>query len=297
MQRPHLPAGVIFVSDASVSRDPIELAQGEISRSKDVVASVSKDLDQYDRWLKDFVASEKRSRVRHASRVKRQQARERRQLARQRLVRSGRRAALSVAVFVRSVFLSLRRGLAHLGHLTWQSAAWIALSTYALSAFLLKRLSSGVSWISARARSVALALLSAVSASSLWIAARAKALTVASARLLAASYAWMSAKAGALTRAALRAVSISFSWIAARVREAALASFNLLSLGSSWLAARGRALAIVSAGAATRVERRVTSGAAGSSMSPQRPMLSSLSVSAAFARAALLSIAAARRSV
>jgi hypothetical protein len=109
MQRPHLPAGVTFVSDASVSLDPIELAQGEISRSKDVVTSVSKDLDQYDRWLKDFVASEKRSRARHARRVKRQQARERRQLARQRLVRSGRRTALSVAVFVRSVFLSLRR--------------------------------------------------------------------------------------------------------------------------------------------------------------------------------------------
>ena len=138
------------MSSASDSLDPIELAQGEISRSKDVVASVSKDLDQHDRWLKDFVASEKLSRARHARWVKRQQAKERRRLARQRLARSARRGTLSVAVFIRSVFWSLWKGVAYLGHLIWQSAAWIALSTYALSAFLLKQLSSGISWISAR---------------------------------------------------------------------------------------------------------------------------------------------------
>ncbi|MFZ1069524.1 MAG: hypothetical protein WAN73_02685, partial [Methyloceanibacter sp.] len=66
------------MSDASDSLDPIELAQGEISRPKDVVASVTKDLDKYDRWLKDFVASEQRNRARHASWVKRQEAKERR---------------------------------------------------------------------------------------------------------------------------------------------------------------------------------------------------------------------------
>ena len=124
-----------------------------------------------------FVASEQRNRARHASWVKRQEAKERRRLARQRLVRSAKWGALSVAVFVRSVWLSFRNGLAYLGHLIWKSAAWIALSAYALSAWLLKQLSIGVSWISARTRAVALASLRAVSAGSLWIAARAKALT------------------------------------------------------------------------------------------------------------------------
>ncbi|HET7852380.1 MAG TPA: hypothetical protein VFK91_06520, partial [Methyloceanibacter sp.] len=119
------------MSGASDSLDPIELAQGEISRSKDVVASATKELDQYDRWLKDFVASEKRNRARHASWIKRQEAKERRRLARQRMVRSAKRGALSVVVFVRSVWLSFRHGLAYLGHLIWKSAAWIALSAYA----------------------------------------------------------------------------------------------------------------------------------------------------------------------
>jgi hypothetical protein len=185
MQTPHRPRGVIFVSKVSDSLDPIELAQGEISRSKDVVASVSKDLDQYDRWLKDFVTSEKRSRARHVRWLKRQQAIERRRLARQRMLRSGKRGALSVAVFIRSVLLSLRNGLAYLGRLIWKSAAWVVLSTYAFSALLIKRLSMGVSWITARTRAVVLASLKAVSAGSAWLVARVKALTITSFRLAA----------------------------------------------------------------------------------------------------------------
>ena len=184
--------------------------------------------------------------------VKRQQAKERRRLARQRLARSARRGALSVAVFIRSVFSSLWKGVAYLGHLIWQSAAWIALSTYALSAFLLKQLSIGVSWISARDPR-GCARIAQGSFGRLLVGRRHD--EGVDDRLVQACWRW--AIPGRAARCALSrslrsaAASISSSWVSARVRAAALASFSLLSLGSSWIAARVRALAMVSVGTAS----------------------------------------------
>src|SRR5215467_14515694 len=149
--------GLSFVSDASDIVDPIDLAQGEISRSKAAVASAAKDLDQHDRWLKDFLAAEKRDRARYARHLKREQARLRRQLKRQQMARSIRRAVLSVALFVRSVAESFSEGVKYAGRLVWTSAVWISGRTYTLSILLVKLLSFGLSWTWAKARAFAFA--------------------------------------------------------------------------------------------------------------------------------------------
>jgi hypothetical protein len=199
------------VSSASDILDPIELAQGEISRSKDVIASAAKELDQHDRWLKDFIAAEKRNRARHARWIRRKQATEHFRLKRQRMARSGKRAALYCAVFARSASRSSAKGLAYAGRQIWQCATWVGKNSYALSDVLLKMLSIGASWTSTKVRAVALASFRAVLVSVSWVAAKTKALTAVSLTMLATSFAWMWTNAGILARTARRGVSVSSS--------------------------------------------------------------------------------------
>src|SRR6478672_11474427 len=146
------PAGDEFVSNPSDALDPIALAQGEISRSKVAIASAAKDLDQHDRGLKDFIATEKRGRARHARRIRRQQAAEHLRLRRQRMARSAKHAALRSAVFVRSVSQSSANGLAYAGRQIWKSARWVGQTGYALSVGLLNVVWVGASRIRARTR-------------------------------------------------------------------------------------------------------------------------------------------------
>ena len=76
-----------------------EFAPEVVARSKDVVATAAEELEDYQSWLKDFVASEEKSRKRHASALKREQVRYRRQLKRERTVRAVKRTALTFCAF------------------------------------------------------------------------------------------------------------------------------------------------------------------------------------------------------
>ena len=263
--------GLIFVSSDIL--DPIELAQGEISRSKDAIASAAKELDQHDRWLKDFIAAEKRNRARHARWIRRKQAAEHFRLKRQRMARSGKRATLYCAVFARSASRSSAKGLAYAGRQIWQCATWVGKNSYAFSVVLLKMLSIGGSWTSTKVRAVALASFRAVLVSVSWVAAKTKALTAVLLTMLATSFAWMWTKAGILARTARRGVSVSsslfvangralasvlagaaftgFARTRARSQDWASVSLKAAVVSGSWLAVRGRALASVSAGAAS----------------------------------------------
>ena len=69
------PPGRIVVSNAS-DINPFELARESVSRSKEAIAAATKDLNDHNRWFKDYLASEKRSRTRHTRWVRRQEARE-----------------------------------------------------------------------------------------------------------------------------------------------------------------------------------------------------------------------------
>ena len=193
------------MSNATDILDPFERAQGDVARSKEVIAAATKDLIDHDRWLKDYLASEERSRKRHALCVRRQHARKRRTINRQRMARSGMRAALRIAISVRSTSRSLLKGatyrLARLRDLTLISASWVTSTTYVFSSWLLGQRSISLTWLGAQGRT--------------------------------------------LTLISLKAASISLSWIAVRARVFALASLRVASIASTWVASRARALAIV----------------------------------------------------
>src|SRR5262245_12983397 len=71
-----------------------EFAPEVVARSKGVAATAAEELKDHERWLKDFVASEEKNRKRHTSALKREQARYRRQLKRERTGRAAKRTAL-----------------------------------------------------------------------------------------------------------------------------------------------------------------------------------------------------------
>ena len=54
------------MSDVGQKHHADESAPEVVARSKDVVATAAEELKDYERWLKDFVASEEQSRKRHA---------------------------------------------------------------------------------------------------------------------------------------------------------------------------------------------------------------------------------------
>jgi hypothetical protein len=237
------------VSNAS-DINPFELALGTVSRSNEAIAAATKDLNDHNRWFKDYLAAEKRSRKRHARWVRRQEARQRRRINRQRMARFGSRAALGLAISVRSISRSLLKGatcrLAQLRDLTLISASWVASTAHALSSWLLGLLSISLSWISAKGRALALTLLKAASISLSWIAVKARVLALASLRATSIGFSWIVATARALTNVSFRAASAGFTWTRARSRDLACASLNAAAIGGSWLAARTSVLAIAS---------------------------------------------------
>ena len=62
--------GRTFVTDPDGTIEPVEGVKGRVARSKDLVATTTEDLKQYHRWLKDYLASEKRDRDRHMRRLR-----------------------------------------------------------------------------------------------------------------------------------------------------------------------------------------------------------------------------------
>ena len=62
--------GRTFVPDPDGTIEPMEGVKGRVARSKDLVATTTEDLKQYHRWLKGYLASEKRDRDRHMRRLR-----------------------------------------------------------------------------------------------------------------------------------------------------------------------------------------------------------------------------------
>ena len=102
------------MSDVGQKHHADESAPEVVARSKDVVTTAAEELKDYERWLKDFVASEEQSRKRHARSLKREQARHRRRLKRERRARAGKRAALAVQSVDRGHVWIFNAQLAHL---------------------------------------------------------------------------------------------------------------------------------------------------------------------------------------
>ena len=58
------------MTDPDDTIEPVEGVKGNVARSKDLVATTTEDLKQHHRWLKGYLASEKRDRDRHLRRLR-----------------------------------------------------------------------------------------------------------------------------------------------------------------------------------------------------------------------------------
>ena len=58
------------MTDPDGTIEPVEGVKGRVAQSKDLVATTTEDLKQHHRWLKDYLASEKRDRDRHMRRLR-----------------------------------------------------------------------------------------------------------------------------------------------------------------------------------------------------------------------------------
>jgi hypothetical protein len=235
-------------TEAGSILDPTDLAKRDVAHSRDIVASAAQDLKQHQQWLESYIVLEKRSRDRHIRSLKREQARQRRRLKRQRVVRSGKRAALGLAISVRSISRSLLNRtistFAYLRTVTLATASWIASTTYALAVSLLRLLLIGSSRVWVSGRGLILASFRAASISFAWIGARTRALALASLRAALVSAFWVASGTRVLATASRRAISVGLFWARAEGRALALASLKAASVGASLVAVRTRALAI-----------------------------------------------------
>lgn len=91
-----------IVSDTG---DIFEAARGSIAQSKDLSLSVKDDLNQHRRWLKGYLASEKRQRDARARRLRRRHVMHRRRLRSRLVMQTWRRVAFASLRSLHSVSL------------------------------------------------------------------------------------------------------------------------------------------------------------------------------------------------
>ena len=234
-------------SDASDNIDVISVKEA-IARSKELIASVTEELNQHNLWFKSYLDSERRNRERHARWLNRQEAIRRRQLKRQRMVQSFGRVALACLFFVRSVARLLVQGvisaLFYLRHWFWVSASWTYFEVRFIALSLLRLISVTSRWLAVKARFVAFALLRAASTAFSWIAVKTRALTLLLLSRLSVGLSWIRVNGHAFALSFLRAASTAFSRIAAKTRGLALLLLSRLSVSLSWIRVNSHAFTL-----------------------------------------------------
>ncbi|MGE3529231.1 MAG: hypothetical protein AB7G54_07360 [Methyloceanibacter sp.] len=213
--------------------DPIAAAEADIAGSKSLMAAVADDLGQHERWLAHYRLAEKR----HARLVMLQELIWRLDLARQRLMRASRRAAL--------LMLRLARRTASL-------AARTAIFVYVTAR---DAVIAGIGWLRPRARTAASLLERWLAVCWLWCAARSRQLAALLARSSSTAWAWTrvhGALAAAWTARVSRAVAAAvLRWLMTTGRRARALARILwrrsrygAGMAAAWTAATARAAAI-----------------------------------------------------
>jgi hypothetical protein len=231
--------GAPFVSGASDTLDridtldPIEAAEIDIAGSKDLIASVTDEISQHQRWIENYRVSEKR----HARWLQFQEIRYQLELKRRALTRALKRFSLNLALLARAIWAFTVK---------WTTAfiAWLTPRAYALALTLRRWVAAALAWTWATAVSFARGALQEASIAFAWIGVQSVALAHALQRLL--YRAWL--KGRILARASLKAASIAFAWITAKSCDAARASLTAASIAVAWIA-------VQSAGWAHSVQR------------------------------------------
>jgi hypothetical protein len=248
--------GTSLAANAGHSLDPEELARGDVSRSKQAIAAAARDLAYHERWLKEHLAAEERSRRQYARVVRREQTRERRRNNQRRLARSGTRMVLTLARSSRSIRLSLldeaAYSLGQLRQLTLLGAAWAAPKARAASSWTRGSISSAAALSGAKGRALAIIAGKAALTSLAWTRAKSRNLATAWHEKAAIGGSWLAEKASASALASFEAASSSASWIIAKGHEQTVILRRTVPVVSARIAAKMRDLASVSAEAAGR---------------------------------------------
>ena len=244
------------MSGASDTRDPIAAAKRDIAGSKDLMATVARDLGQHERWLVHYERAEKH----HARRIRLQALIDRLKLRLWRLLRWSKRLALISLRLARSAAASLARTGARLvadsGRRTKEGAVWLRPRVHALYGTLRRWLTASWGRILSQSRILADFTVSASSTGFAWLAAQSRALAIALQPRLTDFGARARLQAARLTRASIDGAAIGFTWAAVRapaqLRGSPLrGSREFLSGIAAWTAGRVRILLRYSATAAS----------------------------------------------
>jgi hypothetical protein len=210
------------VSGASDTLDPIAAAEAGIAGSKHLIASVTNDLSQQERWLAHYRVAERR----RARRVKVRDLIYWLELRRQRLMRWLRRAALIALRLARTAAAFLSRTAIVLFAMLCDAATacfvWLRPRIYALALTLAAWTIAFWAWAVIEARIVARALQRAASISFAWLAVQSRALAIALENWLSAAWSGTRLKAGVLARATIKGASIAAAWSVTQARALAL---------------------------------------------------------------------------
>ncbi|MGV1014244.1 MAG: hypothetical protein ACOYB4_04670, partial [Methyloceanibacter sp.] len=132
--------GDTLIPGAREVLDPIDAAKHDIAGSKDLIASVSDDLDEHNRWLRKYRTAE----IRHARRLKLQ-------AAMHRLTRFGKRVALIVSRFAqtaaRFVWRIGKAVFTFLHDLLLMCAAWLGPRVQAVAMVVGRWSASAFTWL------------------------------------------------------------------------------------------------------------------------------------------------------
>jgi hypothetical protein len=238
---------------ASDTLDPIEAARADIAESRNLIASVTDDLSQNQRWFDSYRVSE----IRHARRLKRQELMYQLELRRRRLVRFSKRTALSSARDAREAYRTLFAAtVATLGFLHRTSlavGAWVAPRARALGIFLLGHTRARVFWLGVQGRRFGFVCLRAGVAAGAWTAAQARALAQLLARTISRAWSWSARQAPIAWAQAVAAASAGFAWGRANLRALADALRNILSFVSTWIRVELDAVALAAGNTASSI--------------------------------------------
>ena len=235
------------MSGASDTLDPIASAERGIAGSKDLMASVARDLGQHQRWLAHYqLAEERRER-----RIRLQELIYRLKLRFRRLLRWSKRLALISLRLARSVATSLARTGARLvadaGRRTMEGVVWLRPRVYALYGTVQRWLTASWVWILSQSRILAGATVSASSTGFARLAARSRVLAIALRRSFTAFAAWTLFQVQRFALVSIRVSATTSSWLMVRSRSLAAA---LHVLGASALRQAAR---IARVGRLTRI--------------------------------------------
>jgi hypothetical protein len=230
--------GAPFVSGASDTLDridtldPIEAAEIDIAGSKDLIASVTDEISQHQRWIENYRVSEKR----HARWLQFQEIRYQLELKRRALTRALKRFSLNLALLARAIWAFTVK---------WTTAfiAWLTPRAYALALTLRRWVAAALAWTWATAVSFARGALKEASIAFAWIAVTSRDFARGALQEASIALAWIAATSRYVARASLKAASTALAWIAVTSRDFARALFKAASIALAWVAVKSRAFA------------------------------------------------------